>query len=282
MKKAISVLALFTILLFAVSAIAQNKVVVVPLGKKPTGDAVAADVLKGKTFSNKDEIGVTGTLQTQTLSDTTTAVSAGFYNATDLATVDSDLTTGNIKSGTTIFGVTGTYPLAGVVITGQTTSYATGDDGNLQKGVTRPNPRFTDNGDGTVTDNLTGLIWLKNANCFGVQTWANALSSSNGLANGACGLTDGSSAGDWRLPNRNELDSLIDLAYFNPSLSNDAGTGQWTSGADSAFSGVQSSYYWSSSTCAFSTTNAWLVSLNVGIVNYSDKTNTYDVWPVRD
>ena len=57
MKKAISVLALFTILLFAVSAIAQNKVVVVPLGgKKPTGDAVAADVLDGKTFSTATEV----------------------------------------------------------------------------------------------------------------------------------------------------------------------------------------------------------------------------------
>ncbi len=53
--------------------------------------------------------------------------------------------------------------------TGQTTSYATGDDGILQKGVVWPIPRFKDNNNGTVTDNLTGLIWLKNANCFGVE-----------------------------------------------------------------------------------------------------------------
>ncbi len=46
--------------------------------------------------------------------------------------------------------------------TGQTTSYATGDDGDLQVGVDWPLPRFTDNNNGTVTDNLTGLIWLKN------------------------------------------------------------------------------------------------------------------------
>jgi hypothetical protein len=50
--------------------------------------------------------------------------------------------------------------------TGQTTSYATGDDGELSKGVVWPNARFADNGDGTVTDNLTGLMWLKNANCI--------------------------------------------------------------------------------------------------------------------
>src|SRR5215831_10404550 len=49
--------------------------------------------------------------------------------------------------------------------TGQTTSYAAGDDGALQKGVAWPTPRFTDNNNGTITDNLTGLIWLKNANC---------------------------------------------------------------------------------------------------------------------
>lgn len=59
--------------------------------------------------------------------------------------------------------------------TGQTTSYAAGDDGDLQRGAIWPNPRFTDNGNGTVTDNLTGLIWLKDANCFGKRFWADAL-----------------------------------------------------------------------------------------------------------
>jgi hypothetical protein len=44
--------------------------------------------------------------------------------------------------------------------TWQTTSYGTGDDGDLRKGVAWPDPRWTDNGDGTVTDHLTGLIWL--------------------------------------------------------------------------------------------------------------------------
>ena len=49
---------------------------------------------------------------------------------------------------------------APVAKTGQTTSFASGDDGDLQEGVASPSPRFTNNGDGTVTDNLTGLIWL--------------------------------------------------------------------------------------------------------------------------
>jgi hypothetical protein len=42
--------------------------------------------------------------------------------------------------------------------TGQTTSYATGDDGDLEMGVAWPSPRFTVSGD-CVTDNLTGLMW---------------------------------------------------------------------------------------------------------------------------
>ena len=46
----------------------------------------------------------------------------------------------------------------------------TGQDGELQKGVS-VDPRFTDNADGTVTDNLTGLIWLKDVDCLGFKTW---------------------------------------------------------------------------------------------------------------
>ncbi|MGC2063762.1 MAG: DUF1566 domain-containing protein, partial [Thermodesulfovibrionales bacterium] len=57
----------------------------------------------------------------------------------------------------------------------------TGQDADLKPGVPWPNPRFTNNGNGTVTDNLTGLIWLKNASCFGQQAWDIALVSSNTL-----------------------------------------------------------------------------------------------------
>ena len=61
-----------------------------------------------------------------------------------------------------------------------------------------------------------------------------------------CGDTSnaGSNQTDWRLPNVKELHSLIDFKYFTPSLSNTAGTGQWSAG--NPFIAVQSSYYWSS------------------------------------
>ena len=160
---------------------------------------------------------------------------------------------------------------AGVPKTGQTTSYATGDDGDLEMGVEWPSPRFTDNEDGTVTDNLTGLIWLENADCFGPRDWWTALSDANGLASGSCELTDGSSAGDWRLPNVREMLSLIDYGVYDGLVLPDG----------HPFTGVQSSYYWSSTTTAYDTSDAWLVHLYRGLVDYVFKTDAWHVWPVR-
>ena len=177
-------------------------------------------------------------------------------------------------------------PVALVEKTGQTELYVTGDDGDLEKGVAWSDPRFTDNGDGTVTDNLTGLIWLKNANCFGTRTWAQALSDCNNLADSgdpdlSCGLTDSSSAGDWRLPNVKELQSLIDYGVYNPALPNTdgTGTGQWSE--DDPFSGVVSHFYWSSTTFASPTDDAWFVYLGYGHVSLANKYDAFYVWPVR-
>jgi hypothetical protein len=68
--------------------------------------------------------------------------------------------------------------------------------------------RFCDQGDGTVLDIDTGLVWLKNANCFGAKNWNDASSATGNLAEGQCGLADGSQAGDWRLPTDEELCGL--------------------------------------------------------------------------
>ena len=158
--------------------------------------------------------------------------------------------------------------------------YPTGQDGMWEKGIALPEPRFTDNGDGTVTDNLSGLIWLKNANCFGGKAWQEALSDCNDLSAGYCGLTDGSSEGDWRLPHRRELLSLIHDGYYDPALSNTAGTGKWSEG--NPFTNVQSLSYWSSSTALDTTSYAWLVSMYTGRMVSADKVSTIlFVWPVR-
>jgi hypothetical protein len=168
--------------------------------------------------------------------------------------------------------------------TGQTTSYASYDDGYYEAGVEWPTPRFTDNGDGTITDNLTELIWLKNANCFGRTWWHNALSYCNGLANGEdCGggflLTDGSQTGDWRLPNKRELFSLVHDGYSGPAVPDTAGTGKCTQG--DPFINVLSDYYWSSTTIAGSDADAWTVRFWGGAVYGEQKDYSNYVWPVR-
>ena len=86
----------------------------------------------------------------------------------------------------------------------------------------------TDNGDGTVTDNLTGLMWLRDANCIatnypefdtdftagdGRVTWQHALDFVNGINSGAYSQC-GAGHQDWRLPNREELRSLLDYSRF--------------------------------------------------------------------
>jgi len=163
--------------------------------------------------------------------------------------------------------------------TGQTTTYETGDDGDFQKGVAWPNPRFADNEDGTVTDNLTGLIWMKQANCFGQKNWYQALSDCNTLADGSCGISDGSSAGDWRLPNLREILSLIHYGVSLPTLSDTDGTGKWSEG--DPFNGVIS-YYWSSTIDASNTENAWLVLFYFGDLFRHGKNSNYYFWCVHD
>ncbi len=106
----------------------------------------------------------------------------------------------------------------GIHQTGQTTSHTDGDDGELQEGVVPPVPRFTDNDNGTITDNLTGFLWSKDAGCFEETTWQETLDTISTIGDGDCGLTDGSKPGDWKIANIRELHSLIDYGNDSPSL----------------------------------------------------------------
>ena len=157
--------------------------------------------------------------------------------------------------------------------TGQNVSEVTGDDGDLQKGVASPSPRFTDNGNGTVTDNLTGLIWAKNANAFDLRTWSQAVSDANSLEAGYGGLTDGSKPGDWRLPNIRELESLID--YGNPNRAY-PGTPFINIGGDGGFNYWSSTFYMPWGPAFF-----WYVNFEDGTRGYSWDDNLYYVWCVR-
>ena len=141
-------------------------------------------------------------------------------------------------------------------------------------------PRFTQLRDGTVRDNATGLIWLKDANCFGAMNWYDAMDAAANLADGPCGLSDGSVAGDWRLPSIEEFNDLVDTNYTHPALCNASGLDHWSQG--NAFNNVQSYHYWSSSAYEGSTTHVWGVFLSSGHGNNFPKSHDYlYVWPVR-
>jgi hypothetical protein len=172
--------------------------------------------------------------------------------------------------------------------TGQSTVYATGDDGDLREGLPWPSPRLTDHGDGTVTDELTGLVWLEDANCFGDQTWANALAKaadlydgcpSCGGSNGDRGLAAGSQEGDWRLATFTDFMSLIAFG-FNPAIPNAAGTGPWT--WDDPFLGLRTDkFYWTSTNYANDPTQAWAIHAVNGNSGGGAKNQLQPVWLVR-
>jgi hypothetical protein len=144
--------------------------------------------------------------------------------------------------------------------------------------------RFTDLGDGTVRDNKTGLIWLKNANCFGMLRWAYnagypARREVAALAEGLCELTDGSEPGDWRLPTKAEWEAFVDKRFLQAwplALSNAAGDDQWSQG--DAFNNVQSDYYWSDTQDAHI---AWSVWMESGGMGTDFVTTPLYVWPVK-
>ena len=123
-----------------------------------------------------------------------------------------------------------------------------------------------------MTDNLTGLVWTQDADCDGPKDWHGAIDYCNALAQGTCGLTDGSVAGDWRLANRFELESLLDLKNCDPALP----TGH-------PFMDVHSNqWFWSSTSVAnMYGTAAWNVWIEDGFINYSHPSGSLYVWCVR-
>jgi len=139
-------------------------------------------------------------------------------------------------------------------------------------------PRFTDNRNGSVTDELTGLVWLKDAGCLGAEIWDTALKHANALAAGTCGLSDGSVAGDWRLPNINELESIVDIFASNPALT-----------PANPFINVSHAIYWSSTSYFHGqagSPSAWAIRLADGrFINdwvANDKATAYNrVWAVK-
>jgi len=220
----------------------------------------------------------------------------------------------NALSGCSIVGPPGVCAL---LRTGQQESYQEGDDGDLRAGVPL---RYIDNGDGTITDSNTGLMWEKKGdgqdclNCVDdTYPWTSALSDWIERVNGRighCALRDdvvcrrdadcpptpapfppdfcvfpAAFAGydDWRLPNLRELQTLIDYGRKDPSVDPIFHSECRRGCAAQACSCTSnaSSGYWSSTTAAGNSSLAWFISFDFGGSGGVSKTSVRRVRAVR-
>ena len=139
------------------------------------------------------------------------------------------------------------------------------------KGTLSSGGRWCDNGDGTVTDMKTGLVWLQDASCMGIKPWAEAIMSPiEELGSGDYNLSDGSMLGDWRLPTKAEFSGIMkgDEAVNSSNMQ--------------LFKRVQADYYWSATTDQRVRTTAWFIRMVNGFMSVDDKMyNSNYVWPLR-
>lgn len=155
-------------------------------------------------------------------------------------------------------------------VTGESVDYGTKSDGAQQVGVARS---FTDNGDGTITDNATGLMWEKKDNAGGIHdkdnqyTWTTGTETMNGslVTTFLASLNTGSGfAGhkDWRIPNRFELETLLDVEAVTPTTPVQFASACPTNCTVFTCSCSRSGLYWTSTSFRADATGAWAVDLS--------------------
>lgn len=135
-----------------------------------------------------------------------------------------------------------------------------------------PLSRFVDNGDGTVSDTETGLMWLKDAGCFKERNWSDVIEAVAGFAGRtAADQCNGykASYNDWTLPNRTELRSIVDYGHDFPALAE-----------HHPFINLSPSY-WTSTTSAAAPEHAFSVQMYYGSVQTVPKEEKLSGWPVR-
>jgi len=140
------------------------------------------------------------------------------------------------------------------------------------KTALKSDQRFRDGGDGTVTDNTTGLMWLRDGRCLPKTHWLAALiamsQTADGQGQGGCAAAL-QKYPDWTLPNVVELRSLLDYRTDYPALS-----------AGHPFTALAPSY-WSATSVAATPEQAFMVDINTGAVRPALKTDQLSVLPVR-
>lgn len=268
------------------------------------GTATEDDVVMGKTLAGVAGTPITGTAQVRgnvsgTAGSLSMAIADGFYSGSKTCTAsDADLIASNISSGVNLFAVAGTFVPAQPLKTGQTTCFNTtgpiscagsGQDGALQKGLS---PSYTDNGNGTITDNRTGLTWEKlcdqdppGVTCDtehdvdSTYSWTNASFKLQHLNSASFGGHN-----DWRLPNIKELRSLSHRASVNPAMNpifNSGCSAPCSVTTCSCYRGPLASSFWTSTTNALEPQYAWIVNFASGDSNPEPKGGTKLVRAVR-
>jgi len=198
---------------------------------------------------------------------------------------------GNVLSGDGCSATCTLEPARPFPATGQTTCWnsggsvipcaGTGHDGEIQAGAALA---YVDNGDGTVTDINTGLMWEKLSDDGTIHdwddryTWDDAFAVKVATLNGGGGFAG---HGDWRVPNLTELESIRNLQNFNPAVSAAFNTGCTPGCTVTTFSCTQSNGYWSSSSHASYPYSSWFVLFSYGYVSADTKTDIAYVRAVR-
>ena len=157
------------------------------------------------------------------------------------------------------------FSLFGIPKTGQTIVYPAGDDGTYQAGYPKTGARFTDNGDGTITDNATGLMWVKDGTGAGCNS-GNKLGVYDTID--FCEALNFAGHADWRLPNITELVSIIDYGVAAPRI-------------DTLFINTAADRYWSSTTDKQAPTNCATGNFSTGSVDWEFILASYSLRPVR-
>ena len=294
------------------------------------GTAGGADVLVGKTFSSSAGIGATGTMPNNgalsiTPGTAPQTIPAGYHNGAGSVAGDADLTAGNIRLGVTLFGVTGTLGCGnGAIDAGEqcdqsdlnaatcaSQGYAFGSlrcgaDCVLDTSACY-NVRFTDNGDGTISDAQTGLMWEKKGDldnvpiacpsavaCPDPHDADNQYTYSAGSPTGPPGTAftvllaqlnaGGGFAGhtDWRLPTREELQTIADYGDAStpivPTVFDTACTGSCSPATCSC---TAPGAHWTNDLTASIAGNAWILDFADGSELTDTRDTRYHVRAVR-
>lgn len=263
--------------------------------------ATAADMASGKTAYVNGGL-VTGSVVPGSNvngpnGSATFTIPDGLYSGSKTATAnDSNLMASNILQGINIFGVTGTVLPGQRLKTGQTQcdpgygglvscpGSPAGQDGALSKGLAR---QYIDNGDGTITDTKTGLMWEKLDDNDGggihdqddFYTWYDAFTTKIATLNSGGGFAGHT---DWRLPNTNELQSLIDYGRSGPAIDPSFNT-RCSPSCTVTTCSCTYGLYWASTTYQDSPYYAWYIDFYDGVMSYDGKdSSTHHVRAVRD